>query len=165
MSMKTLLMIAFAAVAFADVAAITPTGATDFSGVWIGEGKSNGPGGTLPCWLNFTITHTPAAYSEERRITCGDIIEPFPGFTATISGRDLLKDGDVVGTITDTEVRSKVSYGDLDIHLNAILANGTLNVMVFAKVPNAPDVMGVIEAVLKRSTPAAPDKTDQAPQQ
>ena len=70
-----------------------------------------------------------------------------------------------MGTITDTEVRSKVSYGDLDIHLNAILANGTLNVMVFAKVPNAPDVMGVIEAVLKRSTPAAPDKTDQAPQQ
>lgn len=144
---------------------ITPVNAADLSGLWIGEGKSRGLIGEAPCRLNFTIMHTADAYSEERQITCGDEVAPFPQFAASIEGHDLLKDGEVVGSITDTEITTKWQYNDLDVFSKAVLAEDTLDLMIGVKVPHSPDAIAIVEAVLKRSAPAAGDAPGQASRQ
>lgn len=163
--MKTLVKIALMSGALAGALAVTSAVAADLSGLWIGEGKSRGLVGESPCRLNFRITHTADAYSEERQIICGDKVAPFPPFAASIEGHDLLKDGEVVGSITDTEITTKRLYKDLDVFSKAVLAEGTLDLMIGVKIPHSPDAIAIVEAVLKRSAPTAGDAPGQASRQ
>jgi len=130
--------------------------ASDFSGRWVGKTEgilSTGAPANI-CDVSMTINQAEASYTQALKVICGDIGILDEDKTLMIRGNDLLLEGALIGSLTDSDIDAAVYYGRYGIVVRSqgSLKDTTLHLTISFGAPGTPDPVSM-GAALKRVGP------------
>jgi|EndMetStandDraft_9_1072997.scaffolds.fasta_scaffold208310_2 hypothetical protein len=120
-----------------------PAEAANFSGKWVGKAIATSATDRFECLVTLTVTQTDTTYSQTFRFTRDGGHGRFnlDTTTFTIRGHDLLLEGELAGSISDTDVSTMVDDG-WTIQSRSI-DDATLSLTVAVADPGGPPILSI----------------------
>jgi hypothetical protein len=128
-----------------------PAEAANFSGQWIGKTTAiTSSGEQFECMIVLTVAQTDTAYSQALRLSRdrGHFTVLLETEMLTIHGHDLLQEGALVGSISDTKVSTSSNEEAWTVQLSSV-DEATLSLTVAVGDTDSPALLSV-QGELKR---------------